>query len=296
MKRSELIALLVHNVALEHSAIVQYLYQVFLIKDPEVREEIEKIAREEMRHLKWFAQKVVQLGGEVELKRIEEAIDLSRETLKGMIKADISAEDLAIRTYTEQLETVRDDSVKRLLERVIGDEESHRGEFEELLKGADENEKQEEGETADQKTISVLNDLFREEYAIILRYLKAFFHSKNWEHRDLMLDLAIESMVHMGDLGEKIGELGGRPDFTPADLGNAEGLTLPDQIMENILYEQTSGERYLREGEIAKREDIKKLLSKIHHQERYHHTRLKEFLHRIHRFTVGDLRKKDDGR
>ncbi|MDQ7083241.1 MAG: ferritin-like domain-containing protein [Aquificota bacterium] len=276
MKKTELLALLLHNVALEHSAIVQYLYQVFLIRDPGIREEIEKIAREEMRHLKWFAQKVVQIGGEVEIKRVEEAIDLSRETLKGMIEADISAEELAIKTYTQQLETVRDDSVRRLLERVIGDEESHKGEFEELLRNAEEEKINRGSDSADQKTTSVLNELFREEYAIILKYLKAFFHSKNWEHRDLMLDLAVESMVHMGDLGEKIGELGGRPDFTPADLGDAEGLTLPDQIMENILYEQTSGEKYLREGEITEREDIKRLLSKIHHQERYHHTRLRE--------------------
>jgi len=71
MKKGELVSLLLHNVALEHAAIVQYLYHVFLIGDEEITGEIEKIARQEMRHMKWFAHRIAQLGGEVELKRVE---------------------------------------------------------------------------------------------------------------------------------------------------------------------------------------------------------------------------------
>ncbi len=289
MKRSELIGLLLHNVALEHSAIIQYIYQAFLIKDEKVRSEIEKIAREEMRHMKWFAQKVVQLGGEVDLKRAEDAIDFSRESLKSMIEADISAEDLAIETYSKQIELVKEDSVKRLLERVIKDEMSHKEEFKGLLEEVTEEKAKENTET-DEETVKVLNELLREEYAIILRYLKAFFHSKNCEYKDLMLDLAIESMVHMGDLGEKIGELGGVPDLSKVDLPKEEGLSLPDQVKEDILKEVASRERYIKEGEVSKREDVRKLLEKIKHQEEYHRRRLSEFLERVHRFTVGDLR------
>ncbi len=291
MKRSELIGLLLHNVALEHSAIIQYIYHAFLIKDERVRSEIEKIAREEMRHMKWFAQKVVQLGGEVDLKRIEDAIDFSRESLKSMIEADISAEDLAIETYSKQIELVKEDSVKRLLERVIKDEMSHKEEFKGLLEEVTEEKAKENTET-DEETVRVLNELLREEYAIILRYLKAFFHSKNCEYKDLMLDLAIESMVHMGDLGEKIGELGGVPDLSKVDLPKEEGLSLPDQVKEDILKEVASRERYIKEGEVSKREDVRKLLEKIKHQEEYHRRRLSEFLERVHRLTVGDLREK----
>ena len=289
MKRSELIGLLLHNVALEHSAIIQYIYHAFLIKDEKVRGEIEKIAREEMRHMKWFAQKVVQLGGEVDLERAEDAIDFSRESLRSMIEADISAEDLAIETYSKQIELVKEDSVKRLLERVIKDEMSHKEEFKGLLEEVTEEKAKENTET-DEETVKVLNELLREEYAIILRYLKAFFHSKNCEYKDLMLDLAIESMVHMGDLGEKIGELGGVPDLSKVDLPKEEGLSLPDQVKEDILKEVASRERYIKEGEVSKREDVRKLLEKIKHQEEYHRRRLSEFLEKVHRFTVGDLR------
>ncbi len=289
MKRSELIGLLLHNVALEHSAIIQYIYHAFLIKDEKVRGEIEKIAREEMRHMKWFAQKVVQLGGEVDLERAEDAIDFSRESLRSMIEADISAEDLAIETYSKQIELVKEDSVKKLLERVIKDEMSHKEEFKGLLEEVTE-EKAEKNTETDEETVKVLNELLREEYAIILRYLKAFFHSKNCEYKDLMLDLAIESMVHMGDLGEKIGELGGVPDLSKVDLPKEEGLSLPDQVKEDILKEVASRERYIKEGEVSKREDVRKLLEKIKHQEEYHRRRLSEFLEKVHRFTVGDLR------
>jgi bacterioferritin len=289
MKKAEIVSALLHNVALEHSAIVQYLHQVFLIKDAEVRSEIEKIAREEMRHLKWFAQKAVQLGGEVEMDRVEEAIDLSPETTKGMIEADVKAEELAIRTYTEQLERIKEDSVRRLLERVIKDEEAHREEFSEMLERAPEEEPH-RGD-ADEGTVGVLNELLREEYAVILKYLKAFFHSKNCEYRDIMLDLALESMVHMGDLGEKIGELGGRPDLSRVDPVRTADLPLAERIREDLLQEETSRERYLKEGSLTRREDVRKLLFKIRHQEEYHHTRLKEFLSRVHRLTVGDLRK-----
>ncbi len=294
MKRSELIAILLHNVALEHSAIVQYLYQVFLIKDHEVREEVEKIAREEMRHLKWFAQKVVQIGGEVTLDRIEEAIDLTADTLRKMIEADISAEELAIKTYSEQLELVKDDSVKRLLERVIGDEQHHREEFNGLLGKVEDEENPLNGEVEDKKTAAVLNDLLREEYSVVLKYLKAFFHSKNCEYRDIMLDLAIESMVHMGDLGEKIGELGGKPDLSKVEVEITDNLSLPQQVMENIVYEEASRDRYLEESGLNHRDDVKKLLSKIRHQEEYHHSRLKEFLGRIHRLTVGRPTEDED--
>jgi len=55
MNKRELISLLLYDVALEHSAIVQYLYHIFLIADESITGEIEELAKEEMRHLKWFA-------------------------------------------------------------------------------------------------------------------------------------------------------------------------------------------------------------------------------------------------
>ncbi len=288
MRKSELVSMLLYNVALEHSAIVQYLYHIFLINNAEITEEIEKIARQEMRHMKWFAQKVVQLGGEVELKRVEEAIKVGGPDWASMIEKDVDAEQLAIDTYTEQLEVVKDDSVKKLLERVINDETQHRHEFSELLeqvKGMELSE--EERKEADEKTAVLINKLLQEEYRIILDYLKNFFHSKNCEYRDIMLDLAIESMVHMGELGEKLGEMGATPDLSMPEIKGSRG------VEEHILYEEASGREYTDISKEISDPSLKRLLEWINSQEEYHRQRLLEFMRRMRKLTVGDLKKRD---
>ena len=286
MKKPELIKTLLYNVALEHSAIVQYLYHIFLIGDAEVTEEIEKIARQEMRHMKWFAQKVVQLGGEVELKRVEEEIRVGGPDWASMIENDVNAEQLAIDTYSRQLEEVKDDSVRKLLERVIHDESEHKNEFSELLEAVKSREfTGEEKQRADEDTVRLVNRLLQEEYRIVLDYLYNFFHSKNCEYRDIMLDLAIESMVHMGELGEKLGEMGGTPDLSMPEIKPTKG------VKEHILYEESSQNEYLKMAGSISDPSLKKLLEWIEGQEEYHRQRLLEFMRKMRRLTVGDLRR-----
>ena len=288
MKKTELIKTLLYDVALEHSAIVQYLYHIFLIGEPSITEDIEKIARQEMRHMKWFAQKVVQLGGEVELKRVEEEIKIGGPDWASMLENDVNAEQFAIDTYTKQLEEVKDDSVKRLLERVIHDESDHKEEFSELLEEVKSREfSPEEKQRADEETIKLINKLLQEEYKIILDYLYNFFHSKNCEYKDIMLDLAVESMVHMGELGEKLGDMGGTPDLSMPELQRTKG------VEDHILYEESSKEEYLKMASKVSDPSLKKLLQWIEGQEEYHRQRLLEFMKRMHRLTVGDLRKRD---
>ncbi|RLJ70570.1 bacterioferritin [Hydrogenivirga caldilitoris] len=287
MKKLELIGILLHNIALEHSAIVQYLYHIFLIQDAEVTEEIEKIARQEMRHMKWFAQKVVQLGGEVELKRIEEEIKVGGPDWVSMLENDVNAEQLAIDTYTKQLELVTDDSVKKLLERVIHDESQHKHEFSELLEEVKRRDfSEEEKKEADQKTLQLLNKLLKEEYRIILEYLYNFFHSKSCEYKDIMLDLAIESMVHMGELGEKLSKMGGVPDLSLPEFGKIKG------VEEHIVYEEHSKNEYTKLAEDVSDPSVRKLLEWIEGQEEYHKQRLLDFMRRLRKLTVGDLKKK----
>ncbi|EDP75697.1 ferritin-like domain-containing protein [Hydrogenivirga sp. 128-5-R1-1] len=288
MRRSELIALLLKDIALEHSAIIQYLYHISLIKDAEITEEIEKIARQEMRHMKWFAQKVVQLGGEVELNRVEDEIKVGGPDWASMLENDVNAEQVAIDTYTKQLEEVKDDSVRKLLERVIHDESAHKDEFSELLEEVKNKEfSEEEVRAADEKSVELINKLLKEEYSIILDYLYNFFHSKNCEYKDIMLDLAIESMVHMGELGEKLGDMGGMPDLSMPELKKTKN------VEEHILYEESSREEYLQRAKEVSDPSLKKLLDWIEGQEEYHKQRLVEFLKRMRRFSVGDLRKRD---
>ncbi len=295
MDKRETINLLLYDVALEHSAIVQYLYHIFLISDGNITSEIEEIARQEMRHLKWFAQKVVQLGGQVVLDRIEDMIMIGGPDWADMLLKDVKAEEEAIKIYTSQLEAVKDDSVKKLLERVIKDEEDHRIEFSELA------QKVKEGLTcmplqeqrADQKTLEVLNKFLKEEYRTIINYLYQFFHSKNCDYKDIMLDLAIESMVHMGKLGEKIGELGSMPNMERIDFSPKPLKSLQEQVKAEILYEQQTGGDYGKERETIQDPEIKRLFTFIENQEEYHRQKLMEFFKLMNRLTVGDLRKRD---
>ncbi|MCX7989558.1 MAG: ferritin-like domain-containing protein [Aquificaceae bacterium] len=293
MDKRETINLLLYDVALEHSAIVQYLYHIFLITDGNITSEIESIARQEMRHLKWFAQKVVQLGGQVVLDRLEDMITVGGPDWADMLAKDVWAEEEAIRIYSQQLEIVKEDSVKRLLERVIKDEQDHKIEFTELM------EKVKEGllcvpleeQRPDPKTLEVLNRFLREEYQTVINYLYQFFHAKNCDYKDIMLDLAIESMVHMGKLGEKVGELGGMPDISRLDFSPKPLKSLQEQVKAEILYEQETGGEYEKELGEVQDQGIRRLFSFIEHQEEYHRQKLLEFFKLMNRLTVGDLRK-----
>ncbi|ADC89863.1 hypothetical protein Thal_1231 [Thermocrinis albus DSM 14484] len=296
MNKKETIDLLLYNVALEHSAIVQYLYHIFLITDGNITSEIESIARQEMRHLKWFAQKVVQLGGRVVLNRLEDMIVVGGPDWADMISKDVDAERMAIEIYSRQLELVKDDSVKRLLERVIKDEEDHQVEFSQLLEQIKKNSPEEERPTTQQdpEVVQLLNRFLKEEYGTILKYLHEFFHAKDCQYKDMMLDLAVESMVHMGKLGEKIGKMGGIPHIE-VDVPLYSGGALQEKVMGELSYEQKTGEDYSQEIKTVKDPDLLRLLRFIEHQEEYHKHMLKEFLDRMRKLTVGDLRKKDAG-
>ncbi len=294
MNKRETIDLLLYNVALEHSAIIQYLYNVFLIKDAEITSEIESIARQEMRHLKWFAQKVVDLGGRVSLRRVEEAIKVGKDW-EEMLKNGVDAEEEAIKIYSEQLELVKDDSVKKFLDRVINDEMRHRDEFSELLQSLKEKEREETQESppADPKVVKVLNELLSREYRLVLDYLYHFFHSRNWREKDTSLDIAIESMFHMGEIGEKIGEMGGVPDLSMPEARHVKGFS-SQNLLEDMKEEEEAEKLFMKHARELKDRDLRELFEWFAKHEEYHLQRLKELLKGLKSFTVGSLIDKQD--
>jgi len=150
-----------------------------------------------------------------------------------------------------------------------------------------------EEQSADQKTLEVLNKFLKEEYQTIINYLYQFFHTKDCNYKDIMLDLAIESMVHMGKLGEKIGELGGVPQIERVDFSPKPLKSLQEQVKAEILYEQETGGEYGKEMKAMEDPSIKRLFTFIENQEEYHKQKLMEFFKLMNRLTVGDLRRKD---
>ena len=67
----DIIGLLNKDLEGEHAAIIQYLTHAYAIGEGELACEIEAIAREEMRHLDWLAETIVNLKGTPSFKRGE---------------------------------------------------------------------------------------------------------------------------------------------------------------------------------------------------------------------------------
>ncbi|NPA32371.1 MAG: ferritin-like domain-containing protein, partial [Aquificae bacterium] len=222
--------------------------------------------------------------GKVSLKRVEEAIKVG-ESWSEMLKNDVDAEEEAIRIYMRQLEEVKDDSVKRLLDRIINDEMRHKSEFEELLRGL----KEEKGkEKPAGKEVELLNELLQKEYKLVLDHLYHFFHSRTWEEKDTSLDIAIESMFHMGLLGEEIGKRGGFPNLSLPRTLHTKGYS-PEELLRDISEEERAKNLYGEKVREVRDEELKKLFSWIEKHEEYHAGRLSELLGRMKRFTVGGL-------
>ena len=63
MQKEKIIELLSTDLQDEHGAIIQYLNHAYALGEGEMSCEIEAVAREEMRHLDWLAEVIVEFGG-----------------------------------------------------------------------------------------------------------------------------------------------------------------------------------------------------------------------------------------
>ena len=287
MNRRETIKSLLYNISLEHSAIIQYFVHSLLIDEPEIRSELEEIAREEMRHLKYFAHKVRELGGTVTIERNEEELKIDGPEWEKMIQINISAEDRAIEVYSAQLDSVKDDSIKRLLERVIKDETAHREKFGDLLEEVKRKysvSKVARSPASDEEEI--FSGLFTEEYRNILEYLHAYFNDRSCPHSHRYLDIAIESMVHMGKIGEHLSEKGVLPDLSKPEVEEVD-------IASKVIKEEGSLSKYDDALEKVEDREARKLIGWIRNHEIYHVSLLKDILSSSLRLTVGRISKKE---
>ena len=90
----------------------------------------------------WVAERIVQLGGEPDLdpdtltKRSHAEYKEGKD-LREMVKEDLVAERIAIDSYREMIHYIGDSdpTTKRLLEKILEQEEEHADEFADLLDG-----------------------------------------------------------------------------------------------------------------------------------------------------------------
>jgi bacterioferritin len=137
--RKGLIKLLNDSLATELVCVLRYKrhhYTAHGLASPRIAEEFAVHAGEEMGHADRLARRIVQLGGQPDFapdtltQRSHAAYDETL-ALKDMIKANLTAERVAIEGYSQLVRLVgdRDPTTRRLLEDILGDEQKHADEL-----------------------------------------------------------------------------------------------------------------------------------------------------------------------
>ena len=309
MGKDKVIEFINYNISLEHSAIVQYLFHAYTIHDEGLENKLEEIAREEMKHLRMFAHKVVELGGIPAIDKRTEVF-LEAPTIKDILQLDIEAETMAIEEYSKQLSNIQQDkSMKKLFERVIEDEKSHLHIFKDLQKKVVEISKDfGENNILDEnmaKIVNILNKYLQKQYQTILDTLYQSFMTR---HKDMGLSdeleqRAIDKMKHFGWIAEEIAEKGQKPDFSlPNAVNRVENKE--SIIAYQIKDQKDSSEEIKAIENTIEDKDLKWILDRISRREIYYkdleaflenpNTKEEDITKIVQALTVGSLFKKNN--
>ena len=266
MEKDKIIALLNQDLESEHGAIIQYLTHAYAMGEGEMACEIEAIAREEMRHLDWLAETIVELGDVPSLKRGKMRMD--GKAVADWMKNDVLLEEDGLAQYKEHIKVIDDPKVKRLLQRILSDEESHHGDFQHFVdKAQKEGAKDIRGSRTD-RVVQTLNWGIEHEYTVILQYLFQSYMTTDEEAKEQLADQAINEMQHLGWLAEKIVDISGNPRIEHTEVD--QSTKTADMLQADIKIEQEVAAAYDRAAKETEDPDLKKLLLRIRDHEIYH--------------------------
>ncbi len=266
MDKEKIIGLLNKDLEDEHGAIIQYLTHAYAMGEGEIAFEIEAIAREEMRHLDWLAETIVELGGVPSLER--GTMRMGGESVADWMRNDVLLEEGAISHYKEHIVLVDVPKIKRLLQRILSDEESHHGDFAHFVEKAQgEKAKDLRGSRAD-KVVQTLNWGITHEYTVILQYMFQSYMTTDEEAKKEFEDQAINEMQHLGWLAEKMIDISGRPGIEHTEVDRSTRTA--DMLRVDIKIEQEVAAEYDRAAKETEDPKLKKLLLRIRDHEIYH--------------------------
>jgi bacterioferritin len=266
MDKEKIIEMLNLDIEGEHGAIIQYLLHAYAMGEGEMSCEIEALAREEMRHLDWLAETVVELGGTPSLTRGN--MRMGGKAVSEWMANDVLLEGDAIKLYKEHIKAIDDPKIKRLLKRILSDEESHRGDFEHFVeKTKKEGATDHQGDKVDETT-KVLNWGIEHEYTVILQYLLQSYLATNDEAKKEFEDQAINEMQHLGWLAEELVDGGSRPIIEHTKVNRSRKLA--EMLRSDIKIEKKVAETYDKAAKQVKDPGLKKLLERIRDHEIYH--------------------------
>jgi bacterioferritin len=134
--RKKIIAAMNVDLGLEMGAIIQYMHHHFVaegMESPAIIDLFESIAKDEMKHMQKFGERVNYLGGDPTIKV---APVKTGGDLKKMIQDDLDGENFAIKTYKEHINLcakMGDTTTRLMLEEIVSDEEGHADTWETTL-------------------------------------------------------------------------------------------------------------------------------------------------------------------
>jgi len=266
MDKKKIITLLNDDLEGEHAAIIQYLTHAYAMGEGEMACETEAIAREEMRHLDWLAETIVELGGTPSLKRGK--MHLSGKSVTDWMGNNVLQEEDGINQYKEHIKAINDSKIRRLLQRILSDEESHRGDFKHFVdKAKKEGAKDLRGSRRDEVS-KILDWGIKHEYTVILQYLLHSYMTTSDEVKEEMQDQAINEMQHLGWLAEKMVSGGGNPRIEHTKVDRSTKTA--DMLRADIKVEKEVTEAYDRATKKVKNKDLKRLFLRIKDHEMYH--------------------------
>ena len=274
MEKEKIVDLLNRDLEDEHGAIIQYLTHAYAMGEGEMACEIEAIAREEMRHLDWLAETIVELGGVPSLKRGK--MRMEGKSVADWMENNVLLEAGAINAYEEQIELVDDPKIERLLRRILSDEVSHHGDFQHFVNKAQKEGARDLRGTSSDRVIQTLNWGIEHEYTVILQYIFQSYMTPNKEAGKELEDQAINEMQHLGWLAEKIIDISGTPRIEHTEVDQSTKTS--DMLQADIKIEQEVAAEYDRAARETDDPGLKELLIRIRDHEIYHTEVFKDLL------------------
>ena len=266
MDKDKIIALLNKDLQDEHGAIIQYLNHAYGMGEGEMSCEIEAIARDEMRHLDWLAETIVELGGTPSLER--GTMRMGGTAVADWMKNNVQLEEGAIAQYKEHINLINDSKIKRRLQRILSDEEAHHGNFEHFVEKTQKKGTKDIRGSRQDKTARMLNWGIEHEYTVILQYLLHSYLSPNEEAKEELADQAINEMQHLGWLAEEMVGGGGNPKIEHTEVD--QSTKAADMLRADIKIEREVADAYDQAAKETEDADLKKLLHRIRDNEIYH--------------------------
>ncbi|MGZ7136385.1 MAG: ferritin-like domain-containing protein, partial [Methanobacterium sp.] len=87
----------------------------------------EAISVDEMRHMWWLAELIVNRGGKPTMEHKE--LDFGGDDLKSQLERQIDLESEGIDLYQEHIDLIHDEEVVGVLKHILDEEKRHRKEF-----------------------------------------------------------------------------------------------------------------------------------------------------------------------